>query len=37
MTDELYKNQVDLDNVPDNAVIVDVRNGNEHSDMALKR
>lgn len=37
MTDELYKNQVDLDDVPDNAVIVDVRNGNEHSDMALKR
>lgn len=37
MADELYKNQVDLGDVPDNAVIVDVRNGSEHSDMALKR
>lgn len=37
MADEFYKNQVELKDVPEDAIIVDVRNGNEHSDMALKR
>lgn len=33
----LYKTLVDFDDVPEDAFIVDVRNGNEHSDVSLKR
>ncbi len=37
MDNKLYKNQTDYDNLPADAVILDVRNGNEHSETALKR
>ena len=37
MCKELYKNQVDIKDLPEDAVILDVRNGSEHSDVALKR
>ncbi len=37
MSDGLYKNQVDYIDMPSDAVILDVRNGNEHSEIALRR
>lgn len=37
MSDELYKNQVEIKDIPDEAIIVDVRNGSEHYDIALKQ
>lgn len=37
MSSELYKNQVDFKDLPEDAVILDVRNGSEHSDVALRR
>ncbi len=37
MENELYHNQADFAELPKNALILDVRNGNEHSDAALKR
>lgn len=33
----MYKTQVDFKDVPENAIILDVRNGSEHSEIALKR
>ncbi len=37
MINELYKNQIDIKDLPEDAIILDVRNGSEHSDIALKR
>ena len=37
MSNQLYKNQADINDLPEDAVILDVRNGSEHSDIALKR
>ena len=37
MENELYKNLVNYSELPEDAIILDVRNGNEHSEMALKR
>lgn len=37
MEDGLYKNRTEYSNVPSDAIILDVRNGGEHSEIALKR
>lgn len=37
MENQLYKNQIDFANIPDNAIVLDVRNASEHSEIALKR
>ena len=37
MENLMYKNEIDYADIPSDAVILDVRNGNEHSEIALKR
>ena len=33
----MYKNQIDYAEIPADAVILDVRNGSEHTEVALRR
>lgn len=35
--DDMYKNQIDYAEIPADAVILDVRNGSEHTEVALRR
>lgn len=35
--DDMYKNQLDYAEIPADAVILDVRNGSEHTEIALRR
>ena len=35
--DDMYKNQIDYAEIPADAVILDVRNGSEHTEIALRR
>ena len=37
MENKFYKNQIDYSELPDDALILDVRNGSEHAEIALKR
>ncbi len=37
MSDEIYKNQIDYENLPADAIILDVRNGTEYSEVSLRR
>ena len=35
--DDMYKNQLDYAEIPADAVILDIRNGSEHTEIALRR
>lgn len=37
MENQLYRNQIDFNDIPEDAVILDVRNAAEHSEISLKR
>ena len=37
MVNQVYRNQIDFNDIPEDAVILDVRNAAEHSEISLKR
>ena len=37
MESKFYKNQIDYSELPEDALILDVRNGSEHAEIALRR